>query len=102
MAAKKQTKPKAKAKKCACIAQVNAAAREQGWELDLAMNLRGDVWPVIKTKKLDGASPRAKVPMMKPSFCPFCGKKYFIVYSTKTFDWCVMLPKRDSTPMCWT
>lgn len=62
-------------KMCNCIDEANKGLAEKNVQLDLAFNVRGDVRPQIVVEKID-RKVRGKVPMLLPSFCPFCGEKY--------------------------
>ena len=73
--------------KCDCLVKVNKLLQEQydDSEARVVLNLcvldgKLDVYPGIsaecRQKKKDGTFGKKKTISIRPSFCPFCGKKY--------------------------
>lgn len=61
---------------CDCIANVNKLLADHNGRLVCTYNLsNGRDYPKLEMEKADSKN-RKKPPLMIPTYCPFCGKRY--------------------------
>ena len=66
---------------CKCITDADKKLASKNAKLTVTFNLMGQVFPQIMVEKAD-TKKRGPLPILVPTFCPFCGKKY--VFRSKT------------------
>lgn len=65
---------------CSCIADVDAKLADHNARLGVAFSFShkgvpGQAWPHLVVEKID-AKKRGRLPVMVPTYCPFCGEPY--------------------------
>lgn len=59
---------------CKCLTQADKALAPMGARVGVTFNVKGDVLPLLQVERVKKG--RGKMPLLVPTFCPFCGKEY--------------------------
>lgn len=56
---------------CKCASQIDELLKPKGEQLDIAFDMKGKTFYIVKITKIFGG--RGKTTLMLAKFCPFCG-----------------------------